>query len=689
MLRTERPGHRILILDEQAHAGLPIMLTEFGGIAFSKQRGTWGYSRARTPDDFAARYAMLLETVRTLPLLTGFCYTQFTDTYQEANGLLYMDRKPKFPLEQIAIATRGPESEDDRRIHNRSRAHQPCPAVTYKGLIYGVLLLQEFFHSTEPAAAPGSSHPYLHDFSARALHLDLPGPVQIRHLRDFLGQLERRGELTRVRAEVDPRLEMTEICDRVLKSAGPALLFERPKGHTIPVLGNLFGTPQRVALGMGQDSVAALREVGRLLAFLKEPEPPKGLVDAWQTTRPLLTKVMNMAPKERRSAPCQEIVWEGSDGSPLALGEFEIFGQRLNASGTAVGANDFRISEMGLDGSAAFNGFHPDVTADPRSGEYLVVWDGDEGVDEEYEIWGQRLARAGTEVGGDFRLSTTGPEGNANHDALMPAVATERTPGEHLVVWHGDEINSEFEIYGRRLGVAAPVLTGTDPPGPANNNAPKVKASIASVDAASTIDVFANASCSGTPAVNDAPAGDLIGSGITVTVANNSTTSFSVTSTLDGHVSRCSNAIAYTEQTPPPPPPPPPPIDMTAPVVSGFSVVPAKLRSPKISRFRFRLSERATVRILVERKLPGRRVGKRCVPPTPKLRKRPRCIRFKRVGTLTFRNRPANQNAIVFRGRIGRRVLAAGSYRATITATDAAGNRSKPKRASFVVIRRS
>jgi hypothetical protein len=383
------------------------------------------------------------------------------------------------------------------------------------------------------------------------------------------------------------------------------------------------------------------------------------------------------------------VVWEGSDGSPLALGEFEIFGQRLNASGTAVGANDFRISEMGLDGSAAFNGFHPDVTADPRSGEYLVVWDGDEGVDEEYEIWGQRLARAGTEVGGDFRLSTTGPEGNANHDALMPAVATERTPGEHLVVWHGDEINSEFEIYGRRLGVAAPVLTGTDPPGPANNNAPKVKASIASVDAASTIDVFANASCSGTPAVNDAPAGDLIGSGITVTVANNSTTSFSVTSTLDGHVSRCSNAIAYTEQTPPPPPPPPPPIDMTAPVVSGFSVVPAKLRSPKISRFRFRLSERATVRILVERKLPGRRVGKRCVPPTPKLRKRPRCIRFKRVGTLTFRNRPANQNAIVFRGRIGRRVLAAGSYRATITATDAAGNRSKPKRASLVVIRRS
>ncbi|MGE5608746.1 MAG: glycoside hydrolase family 2 TIM barrel-domain containing protein, partial [Bacillota bacterium] len=121
MLRSERPGHRILILDERAHEGLPIMLTEFGGIAFSKQRGTWGYSRAKTPDDFAARYAVLLETVRTLPLLAGFCYTQFTDTYQEANGLLYMDRKPKFPLEQIAIATRGPENDSDRRVHNRWR----------------------------------------------------------------------------------------------------------------------------------------------------------------------------------------------------------------------------------------------------------------------------------------------------------------------------------------------------------------------------------------------------------------------------------------------------------------------------------------------------------------------------------------------------------------------------------------
>ncbi|HET7032697.1 MAG TPA: 3-octaprenyl-4-hydroxybenzoate decarboxylase, partial [Casimicrobiaceae bacterium] len=112
-------------------------------------------------------------------------------------------------------------------------------------------------------------------------------------LRDFLAQLESRGELKRIRAAVDPKLEMTEICDRVLKSGGPALLFEKPKGFDgagsrprIPVLGNLFGTPRRVALGMGEESVEALREIGRLLAFLKEPEPPKGLKDAWQNTRP-------------------------------------------------------------------------------------------------------------------------------------------------------------------------------------------------------------------------------------------------------------------------------------------------------------------------------------------------------------------------------------------------------------------
>jgi 4-hydroxy-3-polyprenylbenzoate decarboxylase len=134
--------------------------------------------------------------------------------------------------------------------------------------------------------------------------------LKYRDLRDFLAQLERQGELRRVAVEVSPRLEMTEICDRVLKAGGPAILFEKPAGHTIPVLGNLFGTPRRVALGMGEDSVEALREVGKLLAYLKEPDPPRGLKDAWDKL-PVLRKVLDMTPRELRSAPCQEIVWEG------------------------------------------------------------------------------------------------------------------------------------------------------------------------------------------------------------------------------------------------------------------------------------------------------------------------------------------------------------------------------------------
>jgi len=140
--------------------------------------------------------------------------------------------------------------------------------------------------------------------------------VAYRDLRDFIAQLESRGELTRIQVPVDPRLEMTELSDRVLKAGGPALLFERPNGGTMPVLTNLFGTPQRVARAMGVDEDdwrGALREIGRLLAFLKEPEPPKSLMDAWRNTRPVFMKVLDMAPKLRPNAPCQEVVWDGTD----------------------------------------------------------------------------------------------------------------------------------------------------------------------------------------------------------------------------------------------------------------------------------------------------------------------------------------------------------------------------------------
>ncbi|WP_078117832.1 4-hydroxy-3-polyprenylbenzoate decarboxylase [Thiosocius teredinicola] len=134
--------------------------------------------------------------------------------------------------------------------------------------------------------------------------------MKYRDLRDFIDQLEQRGELKRIQVEVDPHLEMTEICDRTLRAGGPALLFENPKGYDIPVLGNLFGTPDRVALGMGESSVSALRDVGVLLSQLKEPEPPKGMKDAWEKL-PLYRKVLDMAPKAVKGAACQSNVLEG------------------------------------------------------------------------------------------------------------------------------------------------------------------------------------------------------------------------------------------------------------------------------------------------------------------------------------------------------------------------------------------
>ena len=134
-------------------------------------------------------------------------------------------------------------------------------------------------------------------------------------LRDFIQALEKAGELKRISAEVDPHLELTEICDRTLKKKGPALLFENPKRYSIPVLGNLFGTPKRVAMAMGQEDVESLRDVGKLLAFLKEPEPPAGWKDLLEKA-PKFKNALYLNPKEVRKPPCQEVVIE-EDGVDL------------------------------------------------------------------------------------------------------------------------------------------------------------------------------------------------------------------------------------------------------------------------------------------------------------------------------------------------------------------------------------
>ena len=136
--------------------------------------------------------------------------------------------------------------------------------------------------------------------------------MAFRDLRDFIDTLEKAGELKRIKTEVDPYLEITEISDRTLRAGGPALLFENPKGSSIPVLANLFGNTKRIAMAMGQEDIEGLRDVGKLLAFLKEPTPPKGWKDLWQSL-PSYKNVLNIAPNVKKSAPCQEVIIEEKD----------------------------------------------------------------------------------------------------------------------------------------------------------------------------------------------------------------------------------------------------------------------------------------------------------------------------------------------------------------------------------------
>ncbi|MGF1784452.1 4-hydroxy-3-polyprenylbenzoate decarboxylase [Photobacterium swingsii] len=136
--------------------------------------------------------------------------------------------------------------------------------------------------------------------------------MKFKDLRDFIDRLEQQGQLKRISQPIDPNQEMTEISDRTLRAGGPALLFENPVGYDMPVLTNLFGTPDRVAMGMGRQDVKELREVGKLLAYLKEPEPPRGFRDAMDKL-PVFKQVLNMPVKRLRKAPCQEIVWQGDE----------------------------------------------------------------------------------------------------------------------------------------------------------------------------------------------------------------------------------------------------------------------------------------------------------------------------------------------------------------------------------------
>jgi len=134
--------------------------------------------------------------------------------------------------------------------------------------------------------------------------------MQYQDLREFINELEKQGELKRITTQVDANLEITEICRRTLDKKGPALLFENVKNSDMPVLANLFGTTRRVAMAMGQEDLIALRKLGKLLAELKQPEPPKGLKDAIEKL-PVLKQVLNMPVKTVKKGQCQEVIIEG------------------------------------------------------------------------------------------------------------------------------------------------------------------------------------------------------------------------------------------------------------------------------------------------------------------------------------------------------------------------------------------
>ncbi len=163
------------------------------------------------------------------------------------------------------------------------------------------------------------------------------------------------------------------------------------------------------------------------------------------------------------------VVWDGDDNTAaLVNNENEVFAQRISAAGAEIGG-DIRISEMGADGDINFAAFNPSVAVDTRSNQYLIAWQGDDSVaplvDEEVEVFVQRLSATGIEVGGDTRISDMGPDGNTAFGAFSPAVAYNATADEYLVAWHGDDntgalVDNENEIFVQRLSSGAVELGG-------------------------------------------------------------------------------------------------------------------------------------------------------------------------------------------------------------------------------------
>ena len=461
-------------------------------------------------------------------------------------------------------------------------------------------------------------------------------------------------------------------------------------------------------------------------------------------------------------------VWEGEDDTaPLVDNEDEIFGQRLDASGAETGSNDFRISDMGPDGNTSFNAQEPAVAYDSQANQHLVVWYGDDATNNEEEIFGQRLDASGAETGSnDFRISDMGPDGDTLLDAKEPAVAYNSLASEHLVVWRGDDAtNNEDEIFGQRLSAAGAEIgtndfrmTQTGPDGDANFDARGPAVAYGSQASEyllvwradgptdDEVEVFGQRlSAAGAEiGTNDfrmsqmGPDGDPNFDGYAPAAAYNSQANQylavwegddDTAPLVDGELevfARRSSAGAPPSGAP----------DTTAPVVSKLTITkrfaPSSKATPVASkkkktrrggRVAYTLSEAATVELVVSRRTRGVRIKRkakssakkktRCVSRTKKnkrklrreikrklrklkgkkLRRRTRretrkakCTLYKKKGTLR-RAGKVGKNRHSFSGRIGKRKLKRGRYRIVVTATDEAGNASKPKRKSFKIVK--
>ena len=267
------------------------------------------------------------------------------------------------------------------------------------------------------------------------------------------------------------------------------------------------------------------------------------------------------------------VVWSGNDNTAPFAGEFEIFGQRLTATGAQAGRNDFRVSEQGAEGNLGFSTQVPSVAHDPAANEYLVAWQGQIGVSSEVEIWTQRMSAAGAEVGGsDVQVSDMGPSSNEKFTALAPRIAANPTAGEYLVVWYGDDVvDNELEVFGRRLGGRpAQPTAGGGPAGPRP----------------------AGPGGGGGPGAGDVTAPSFVGS---------------------------ARAIPRTFAAGP--------ARRTARAVPG-----ARRKLKRGTTFRYALSEAARVAFAIERKHQGRRVGSRCSKRTRANRGGRRCMRYARIG---------------------------------------------------------